>query len=121
MLKGVILDTTNPQTVDYFTNQLNSLKKTHGIDSFKFDAGETHWIPSSFKFFNNQSKPNAYTQNYVDIAHNQNYFVEVRVAHKNQHAGIFYRILDRSSDWTIHDGLKSVLTATLHFSLVGYP
>ena len=34
---------------------------------------------------------------------------------------IYYRILDRASDWTIHDGLKSVITATLHFGLLGYP
>ena len=45
----------------------------------------------------------------------------MRVAHRNQQHGIFYRILDRKSDWTIQDGLKSVVTATLHFSIVGYP
>ena len=118
---AAILDTTNPQAVEYFTNKLNLLKSKYGIDGFKFDAGETHWIPQEYKLFNNQSKPDKYAQNYVEIASNQNDFVEVRTAYRTQKQGIYYRILDRASDWTIHDGLKSVITATLHFGLLGYP
>ena len=36
---AVILDTTNPRAVEYYTNKLNYLKTKYGIDSFKFDAG----------------------------------------------------------------------------------
>ena len=35
--------------------------------------------------------------------------------------GIFFRILDRATDWSIHDGLQSVVTETLQFGLLGYP
>jgi alpha-glucosidase (family GH31 glycosyl hydrolase) len=117
---SVILDTTNSQAYDYFTSKLNQLKTKYGIDSFKFDAGETNWLPNEFTLYDNRSNPHVYSQNYVKIAHEQNLFVEARVGHVNQDKGIFYRILDRASDWTIHDGLKSVITATLHFSLLGY-
>lgn len=33
--------------------------------------------------------------------------------------GIFFRILDRATDWTIHDGIKSVVSETLQFGLLG--
>ena len=62
-----------------------------------------------------------YSQEYARIANNQNNFVEVRTGHRNQELAIFYRILDRATDWTIHDGIKSVITATLQFGLLGYP
>lgn len=120
-LDTVILDTTNPNAVEYFTNKLNNLRKSYQIDSFKFDAGETHWIARDFKFYNNKSLPDEYAQNYVKLAAEQSDFIEVRVAHQNQEIGVFYRILDRASDWTIHDGLKSVITETLQFGLLGYP
>jgi hypothetical protein len=55
------------------------------------NKGETHWIPESFKLFNNQSKPDGYSQNYVALAANQNGFVEVRTGYRTQKAGIFYR------------------------------
>jgi hypothetical protein len=32
---GVILDTTNPNAVNYFTNRLNWIKEQYNIDSFK--------------------------------------------------------------------------------------
>ena len=91
---AVILDTTNPNAVNYFSDKLNSLKTTYGIDSFKFDAGETHWIPQEFKLFNNQSKPDEYSQNYVGIAADQNNFVEVRTAYRTQKRGLFYRYVN---------------------------
>jgi len=97
------------------------IKTKYGIDSFKFDAGETGWCPHSFQYYSTDAYPDAYSQNYAKMAANQNSFVEVRTAHRVQNIGLFYRILDRSSDWSIHDGLKSVITATLQFGLLGYP
>ncbi len=58
---------------------------------------------------------------YAQLASAQNNFVEVRTGHRNQEIAIFYRILDRATDWTIHDGIKSVITATLQFGFLGYP
>jgi alpha-glucosidase (family GH31 glycosyl hydrolase) len=120
-LDAVIIDTTNPSTVKYFTGKLDALKAHYGIDSFKFDAGETAWIPKNYKFFDNQSLVDQYAKNYVDLAASESNFIEVRVAHGTQKYGIFYRILDRATDWTINDGIKSVLTETLQFGLLGYP
>ena len=55
------------------------------------------------------------------MAAKQGSFIETRTAHRVQKTPIFYRILDRATNWGIHTGLQSVVTATLHFGLLGYP
>jgi myogenesis-regulating glycosidase len=82
--------------------------------------GETAWLPKEFSLKKSDSWIDEFSKNYVKLAADQNNFIEVRVGHRAQNFGIFFRILDRASDWTIHDGLKSVITATLHFGLLGY-
>ena len=107
--------------------QLKMIDKTFAVKYFQnyliifLNQGESAWCPSEFKYFDQTAKPDAYSQNYVKIAAGQNNFVEVRTAHGVQDSAIFYRILDRATDWTIHDGIKSVVTATLQFGLLGYP
>lgn len=120
-LDAGIIDTTNPNAVEYFTSKLNDLRQKYGVDSFKFDAGETAWIPKSFRLYGNTSFLDEYAQNYVKLAAAQSNFIETRVAHGTQKYGIFYRILDRTTDWSIHDGIKSVITECLQFGLLGYP
>lgn len=39
------IDFTNPKAAKWFQNRLKSLQKETGVDSFKFDAGETDWLP----------------------------------------------------------------------------
>ena len=46
-------------------------------------------------------------------------FIEVRTGQKAQSNGLFFRILDRATQWTIDDGLRSVVTQTLQFGLLG--
>ncbi len=118
---AALLDTTNPNASLYFTNKLESLKKNYLIDSFKFDAGESNWTPRAFSLFNKTVNPNVYSADYVRTAVTMGNFIEVRVGARTQDVGVFYRILDRATDWTIHDGIKSVITETLQFSILGYP
>ena len=48
--------------------------------------------------------------------------IEVRVGARTQNLPIFVRMLDRESTWGLPDnGLKSVLTASLFMSIIGYP
>lgn len=39
------IDFTNPAAAAWYSDRLKSLQKSAGIDSFKFDAGETSWAP----------------------------------------------------------------------------
>ena len=43
---GAVLDVTNEDAVDWFVTRLNRMKEVYGIDSFKFDAGETNYVPT---------------------------------------------------------------------------
>lgn len=118
---AAILDTTNPNATAYYVEKLNYLKNTYLVDAFKFDAGESAWTPRAFKFFDEKANPNVYSSNYVRMASLMGNFIEVRTGASNQDVGVFYRILDRATDWTIHDGIKSVVTQTMQFGLLGYP
>jgi alpha-glucosidase (family GH31 glycosyl hydrolase) len=67
---AVIVDTTKPSARDYFVSQLENLRSTYGIDSFKFDAGETSWLPLEFTLYDNQSNLEQFSREYVRIAAN---------------------------------------------------
>ena len=116
---SAIVDTTNPDSLSYFTEKLDSLKRKYNIDSFKFDAGETTYLPTRFSLFDKNASLSSYSQNYVKMAANQSNFIEVQIANRVQKVGIFYRILDRGTLWGIQNGLQSIIPAVLHFGLLG--
>ena len=118
---AAILDTTNANATDYFVAKLNALKDQYAVDGFKFDAGEAAWTPQQFRLSNANANPNVYSDKYVRMAARMGNFIEVRTGARSQDVGVFYRILDRSTDWSINDGLKSVITETLAFGIRGYP
>ena len=45
---SLILDATNTNAATYFINELENIRNTTGIDSFKFDAGEFEWFENVF-------------------------------------------------------------------------
>lgn len=62
-------DFTKPEVAQWYTEQLRNIQREHGIDTFKFDAGETSWTPPVcigyhatslsvifFQYFNNLNK-----------------------------------------------------------------
>lgn len=44
------IDFTKSDATDWYINRLKRLQDEAGIDSFKFDAGETSWAPSVSQF-----------------------------------------------------------------------
>ncbi|HLN72913.1 MAG TPA: glycoside hydrolase family 31 protein [Prolixibacteraceae bacterium] len=43
---SALLDFTNPQSVEWFNQQLDGLVKEYGIDGFKLDAGDMNFYPA---------------------------------------------------------------------------
>lgn len=118
--EGAILDSTNKKAFHWFKKRLLQFRK-FGIAGFKFDAGELNYLPKDYKFSIELSNPNSFSKSYVKLASSTGNLTEVRVGFKSQKYPVFVRILDRSSSWGSKNGLRSVISAALTFSILGYP
>lgn len=116
---ATLLDTTDESARDSFISTLKHFEKLH-ISGFKFDIGETNYLPEGYRFKKDVPNPNYYSHYYVKMASNYK-FSEVRSGYKSQKYPTFVRMLDRTSYWSTDNGLQSVLTAALTFSILGYP
>ena len=117
---GGILDTTNKYAVKWFLKKLKDFQHLP-IAGFKFDAGETDYLPYAYEFSKAQVNPNYFSKNYVELVAANFKLAEVRVGYRSQSSPILVRLLDRTSIWETTNGLQSVLTATLTFGILGYP
>ncbi|KAL8204190.1 UNVERIFIED_CONTAM: hypothetical protein K2H54_068705 [Gekko kuhli] len=119
--KGAILDFTNPSAREWFQNQLRQLCSKYGIVSFKFDAGETCYLPKEFRTFQPLLDPSIWSRHYAEMAIPFYEFAEVRVGYQSQHIPCFVRIIDRDSVWGHELGLRSLIPTVLTLGLLGYP
>lgn len=121
---GKVLDVTNPQARAWFKESLALLQSKYGVASFKFDAGETNWLPSGYRSHGKMSSPNTYTAEWAKLGYEADPDVrcqELRVGHRTQHLPVMVRMMDKSSGWSHNNGLRSVIPHALTFSLLGYP
>jgi hypothetical protein len=131
-----VLDLTNDLARQEYTSSLQRLQKLYDIDSFKFDAGEVNWLPIFGSFANpscqemitDQStigtSPALYSYLFANLAHRvdaNNRLQEVRVGYRTQTLPIFVRIIDKDSNWSYNNGLRSLLPSIFNLSLLGYP
>lgn len=49
--ESAYIDFTNPAAADWYETRLRKLLVDTGIDSYKFDAGETSWAPQVSKSY----------------------------------------------------------------------
>ena len=110
---------------DFFVKRHEELKRDFGITSFKFDAGETHWIPQGSlvngKLYEN---PSQITNDYVNMLANSSLNdrrIEVRSVYRNQNQGVFVRMMDKDSSWGYSNGLKTMIPSLLFQGILGYP
>ncbi|KAI4901683.1 hypothetical protein NFI96_029222 [Prochilodus magdalenae] len=117
---GGILDFTNPETRDWYTLHLRTLKNKYGIASYKFDAGETSYLPQQFSTFAPLQDPSMFTRRYTEMAIPYNDRAELRSGYQSQNISCFFRIIDRDSLWGYDLGLKSIIPTVLTISILGY-
>ena len=106
--------------------RLDALHSNYGIDSFKFDAGEVNWMPSSHQLNKTliSDWPVAQTKKYVEAvasstsAYSSN-LIEVRVGSRTQTEPVFVRMLDKDSFWGYENGIKTLITTLLQISMSG--
>ena len=124
---SAVLDVTNPNALRWFTQRLQRLKFTLGIDGFKLDAGEVSYIPPPVDnvYYNitglgNGTKLLAYTRLYNSITDNLEGWTEMRAAWNHQATPEFLRIMDLDSSWGHDNGLRAMIPRVLLFSTLGY-
>jgi myogenesis-regulating glycosidase len=117
------IDFSRADVADWWSSRVRQLQSNYGIDSFKFDAGESNWLPSCYQLKNTplEQQPNSYTESYVRNMERFGPMVEVRTAWNSQDVPIFTRMLDKESVWGYQNGLKTLVTSLLLFNIQGYP
>ena len=117
---GGILDFTNPEAREWYAAQLHALKSRYGVTSFKFDAGETSFLPRQFSTLGPLSDPSVFTRRYTEMALPFHERAELRVGYQSQNISCFFRIIDRDSVWGYELGLKSIIPTVLTIGILGY-
>lgn len=123
---GGIINFTNPDAVSWWKGRLQNLSRKYNVDAFKFDAGEAAYLPGTPEIGkltgSVRLQPNIFTTEYVKTVANMTdlKLAEVRVVYRNQEEPIFVRMSDKSSTWSIENGLKALVTSLLAMNMVGY-
>lgn len=117
---GGVLDLTNPEAREWYSLHLRTLKNRYNVISFKFDAGETSYLPHQFSTLVPLSDPSTFTRRYTEMAIPFNEHAELRVGYQSQNISCFFRIIDRDSVWGYELGLKSIIPTVLTISILGY-
>lgn len=115
------LDFTNPGLVTWFKYRLD-LILAQGIDSFKFDAGETSWGPDDPKLFKSDPdfSPTQMTVDFVRSLASYGPMIEIRTGQGTQDLPVFVRMLDLDSRWDWNNGLPTLIPTLLQMNLNGY-
>ncbi|KAF4525153.1 hypothetical protein B566_EDAN014770 [Ephemera danica] len=122
-LQAAIVDFTNPNASSWYVNRLLALKESSGVDSFKYDAGETSWMPNP-RILNAppELQPNIYSAKYVralDVPE-LGPISEIRSGFETKDLPTFVRMVDKDSHWGINNGLRSLVTTLLAMNMAGY-
>ncbi|XP_055697858.1 myogenesis-regulating glycosidase-like [Phlebotomus papatasi] len=121
--EAAYIDFTNPEAAAWYTGRLRNLLEVTGIDSFKFDAGETSWHPEDpmFDIPLEDQYPQKITQDFVRTVTEFGPIVEVRTGFRDQKYNVYMRMLDLYSTWSWFNGLPTLIPTLLQFNMNGYP
>ena len=117
--EGAVVDFTNPEAAAWFRDNLLDLQQRHGVDGFKFDAGEAGFIPDTLR--HDPTWATRYTDRYVEMAAAGFPLSEVRVGWLSQSCGALVRQYDKFTGWGLDNGLHAVVTQALTMGMIGHP
>ncbi len=114
-----VLDLTNPDAVQWFKDQCQSLIDEYGIDGFKQDAGDAFYYRDDDITFEPTSA-NEQSINWARLAHTFKYN-ELRACWKCGGEGIAQRLSDKLHRWIRFVGLRSLVPNMLALGMIGHP
>lgn len=121
--EAAYVDFTNTAAAQWYYNRLAQLLVDTGIDSFKFDAGESSWTPSDSLYtgYTAEQHPMIITSEYIKTVSQFGPIVEVRSGFRDQDKAIYMRMIDKDSEWSWNNGLPTLVTTLLQMNMNGYP
>lgn len=112
------IDFTKTETANWFYDHLKALQTSAGIDSYKFDAGESSWTPPDPKLNSTSKQPvHKIVADYVRTCARFGSLVEVRSGQSTQNLPVFVRMIDKDTEWTLNNGLPTLITTLLQVDL----
>lgn len=116
------IDFTKPEARNWYLSRLKKVQDATGIDSFKFDAGESSWSPQIPILKGDiRDQPGVITADYVRAVAQFGPLTEVRSGYRTQDLPIFVRMIDKDTYWTFENGLPTLVTTLLQMNMNGYP
>ncbi|XP_052820178.1 myogenesis-regulating glycosidase-like [Mya arenaria] len=119
-----ILDVTNTNATKWYLDKMEYLKGHYKVDSFKFDAGSLSFAPHLYSAYNLTNNPcDIYPGLYVKMAAQSDHQnrQEVRSGYRSQQYPIFFRQIDKRSNWSHKNAFQSIIPSALTIGILGYP
>ncbi|CAG9765483.1 unnamed protein product [Ceutorhynchus assimilis] len=114
------IDFTQSAAAKWWSDRLTTIQNKAGIDSFKFDAGETDYMNQPPVYDDVEYSPNILNQKYIDTCNQFGDLIEFRSSFRGQKYGRFIRMLDKDSVWDLNNGLATLITTLLQLNMNGY-
>ena len=119
---AAILDTTNSAAFNWFQSLLKKIREDFKVHSFKFDAGESRFLPENYVLNATEDEvPEVWTRNYMKLVASFGNGIECRCGRDTMEYPVIVRIIDRDSQWVADTGINSLVPAVLTIGLIGYP
>ena len=113
---SAVLDFSNPQSVEWFDDQLHRLMKEYGVDGFKFDAADFEFYPSEAEAADGQVPGWEQCSLFVQLASKYPYN-ELRAGWRNAGKPIVQRLHDKAHSW---EDLSKLIPEMMAESLMGF-
>lgn len=91
-------DMTNPEAVDYLTQQLKGAQEKYGIDGFKFDAGDVAYMNGDFLFHDEGTNVCDFSMKWAEMGLRFPYN-ELRTSFKLGAQPLVQRLGDKAYSW----------------------
>ncbi len=109
-----LLDLSNPETIQWFKNQLDTLQYVYGVDGFKFDAGDPVFYDGLLSFGNLNSNEHCESFARIGLDYPLN---EYRAMWKMAGQPLVNRLRDKFHTW---DDARKLIPDILLQGIVGY-